>query len=100
MRSAIQPDVIIIIERLVLDGFDLSAQDAQVLKQAVEAGLVELLTANGLPQAWQSGGAVSSLHSYTPAAGSNPPSRPEPSPQSLGEQIAQGVYSSLGSRDE
>jgi hypothetical protein len=100
MRAALQPDVIITIERLVLDGFDLSAHDAQSLKQAVEAGLVELLTAEGLPQAWQSGGAVPSLYANAPATGLNPPSRPLPAPQSLGDQIARGVYSSLGVRDE
>ncbi len=99
MRVAIQPDVIITIERLVLDGFDLSAHDAQALKQAVEAGLVGLLMADGMPQAWQSGGAVPSLHANTPATGVKPAS-PLPDPQSLGDQIARGVYSSLGGRDE
>jgi hypothetical protein len=81
------------IERLILDGLSLERSKGPHVQAAVEAELARLLTANGLGEQFQSGGAVPSVR----AAGiqlENGSSSIE-----TGQQIAQSVYGSLGANN-
>ncbi|HEX9018576.1 MAG TPA: hypothetical protein VF806_05295 [Anaerolineaceae bacterium] len=84
------PDIRLSIERLVLDGLDLSPGDAGLVQAAFEAELTRLLCEGGLPAAWQGGAAVPAL----PAAAVTV--SPNPGPAGIGQQAAQSVYGSFG----
>jgi hypothetical protein len=78
------------IERLILDGLPLERSQGPHVQAVVEAELARLLTANGLGEQFQSGGAVPSVR----AAGIQLESGS--SSIELGQQIAQSVYGGLG----
>lgn len=82
------------IERLVLEGFSLSAQEQQLLETAVSAELTRLLATSGLGERWMSGTAVSAIQ-----AGTIQLTTPK-NPTQLGGQIAQAVYRELGQGSE
>jgi hypothetical protein len=78
------------IERLVVDGFGLQRADGRAVKSAVQAELGRLLTANGLRQELQQGGAVPQVKADPLQIGA------KPSPRQLGTQIARSVYGGIG----
>lgn len=78
------------IERLVLEGVELSPHQRPLLQAAVEAELARLLTAHDLAASLQSDGSLARLPGTAiqlthPAV-----------PDHLGRQIAQAIYASLG----
>ena len=78
------------IDRLVLDGLPIEHQDGPLVKAAVEAELVRLLTANGLANSLRAGVAM--------------PSVPAPdiqmsrdrNPTRLGQEIGRAIYGGIG----
>lgn len=78
------------IERLVLDGIQLSPAQRPLLQAAVEAELTRLLSNGGLNNALQLGGALYSVRT-TGIQLAN-----DGSPAFLGEQIAGAVYGGIG----
>ena len=84
------PELKLHIERLVLDGLPLKPGEERLVQAALEAELTRLLVEGGLAETWQAGGAVPSL----PAASAQ--ISPHASPTTIGRQVAQSVYSSLG----
>jgi hypothetical protein len=79
------------IERLVLEGLPVTGSQGARVQAAVEAELARLLAERGLAASLQAGGAVPRLPggALTLTLGG--------SPAQLGAQIAQSVYSGLGS---
>jgi hypothetical protein len=78
------------IERLILEGVDLSPRQRRQLQAAVEAELSRLLSENGLPPSLQNGGTIPKLPaSLNVTQNSNP--------TQMGEQIAQSIYGGLNS---
>lgn len=84
-----KPDIMLHIDRLVLDGLALQPVEAARLRAALESELSRLLSAGGLGSAWQSGGAVPELHAAAVEAGTLDPIL-------LGKQIARSLYAGLG----
>ena len=78
------------IERLILDGLPLEKRQGPLVQVAVERELTRLLTANGLAQEWQAGGAVPSM-SVSDFRLAN-----ENHPNQIGQQIAWSVYGGMG----
>ena len=79
------------IERVVLDGLDLSQAEAQNLHASLEAELTQLL-AGGLAPRLLSGGAYPSLAVRGLESGKHPPTQAS----TLGSQVAQAVYGGIG----
>ncbi|MBD2102589.1 hypothetical protein [Leptolyngbya sp. FACHB-261] len=80
------------IDRLILNGIDLSPSQRRRLQVAIEGELAHLLTVQGLPADWQAGGTIANLPAnltVTPAQAS------AQDPSSLGQQIAQSIYTGL-----
>ncbi len=75
------------IEQLILDGFDLSRRERDMVETAVVTELTHLLTSEGLPSSWHS---EASLSGQAIQLTVNTP------PNQLGQQIAHTVYKSLG----
>lgn len=82
------------IDRLVLEGFSLSAQERQLLETAVSAELTRLLAVNGLGEQWMTGTAVSAIRASSIQLTN------QNTPVQLGSQIAQAVYRELGQGSE
>jgi hypothetical protein len=83
-------DVVLHIDRLVLDGITLAHGDSRVLRAVVEAELARLLAARAVAPSLLQGGAVPRVMA---------PSITLPSsarPAVLGQQIAGAVYRGLG----
>lgn len=78
------------IDRLMLEGFQLSGSQGAGVKAAVEAELSRLIKANGVSQEFQRGQVVQRVR-----AGSFQPAR-NSTPRALGTQIAQSVYGGIG----
>ena len=78
------------IERLVLDGINLSYRERQQLRAGLEAELGRLLAEGGLSTRLLDGGALRSVPAgaieWTPGR----------DPEALGKQIAQSVYEGMG----
>ena len=74
------------IEKLVVEGMSISPSQGRMLQAAVEAEMSRLLSAEGLPDNWQGGGAVSRVPSGTIQLTS------ESNTTQMGQQIAQAVY--------
>ena len=74
------------IERLVLDGIDLSPQERSQLDVALRAELTRLIAAEGINPSLQQGGA------YNRLAAGNVQFSPGQSPDVMGQHIAQSVY--------
>jgi hypothetical protein len=83
------PDIHLHIERLILDGLPLERSQGPHVQAAVEAELTRLLTASGLGEQFQSGGAVPSVRAPEMQVTNNGSTQ-------IGQQIAQSVYSSIG----
>ncbi len=83
-------NIVVHIERLVLDGLSIGPGQGARVQAAVESELSRLLTEGGLASGLQSGGAFANVraNSITPATGVHP--------TRLGQQIAQSVYSGIG----
>src|SRR5215510_5956149 len=93
VRSARAGSVSLHIERLVLDGLDISTGEAGVVQVAVEAELARLIGSDGvdqaLDQALVGGGAIPFLR------GDALQMRTDAGPSQLGSQIARAVYGGL-----
>jgi hypothetical protein len=82
------------IERLILDGLLVEANQGALVTAMVEAELTRLLEAQGLSVALQAGGAVPSLRAAAiELNGLNHPGQ-------IGSQIAQAVYAGIGNPGE
>jgi hypothetical protein len=78
------------IDRLVLDGLNVSPGQGELVKASVEAELTRLLMDGGLGVGLHSGGAVPSIRTDTiEFAGKDNPLR-------QGEKIARSIYSGIG----
>jgi hypothetical protein len=82
----------VLIERVVLDGFQLSAADVRRVKAELQRELSRLLASPGGTNGWQTGGAVATL-----TGGEFDPPHDVTPPQ-LGERIAQSVHVGIGTR--
>jgi len=80
-------NAILTIERLILDGLPVKANDAAVVQAAVEAELSHLLSEKGLDQI--SGGAVPHLSRVAIQL------NPDNEPRHWGRQIAAAVFANL-----
>lgn len=76
------------IDRLVLDGFNLSQRERQQLQTSIETELGRLLSERGLHGGLTQGMAVPKLATAPVQMGS--------SPTQLGQQIAASVYGGIG----
>jgi hypothetical protein len=83
------PNVILHIERLILDGLPLKPGEERLVQAAFETELTRLIAAGGLGEGWQSGGAVPWLPTAPVEVGA------KPSPAGIGRQAAQSVYGSF-----
>ncbi len=81
-------EILVQIDRLVLEGVTLPPGGRDTLGMAVETELTRLLAEGGLAEAWQAGAAMPRL-----AAG---PVSLTGSPADLGVGIARAVYGGLG----
>ncbi|MDR3415532.1 MAG: hypothetical protein P4L83_05025 [Nevskia sp.] len=77
------------IERLVVDGLELSSAEARRLRRSVERELARLLTDGGLAQSLARGAAVPRLQAPAIAL------PPRATPEATGGRIAAAVHSSL-----
>lgn len=77
------------IDRLILDGIDLTPSQRAHLQSTISAELTQLFIVQGLPSQWENGGAIASL----------PSGKLEVSqgidPSQMGQQIAQQIYERL-----
>ncbi|MFO0699071.1 MAG: hypothetical protein U0236_07565 [Nitrospira sp.] len=78
------------IERLVLDGLDLTPEQRPILQAAVETELTRLLASGGVRESLRRGGAFSRANTADLQL------RNDRSPTRLGEQIAEAVYGGIG----
>lgn len=77
------------IERIVLEGLTVAADQGAAVQAAIEAELTSLLAENGLASSLMSGGATPRI-----AAGEIQVSG-ESGPRQLGQQIARAVYGGI-----
>ena len=85
-----RPSIHLHIERLILDGLPIERAQGPHVQAAVEAELTRLLTENGLGAISATGGAVPSVRASAIQLTSGS------SPAQVGIQIAQSVYSGIG----
>jgi hypothetical protein len=84
------PNIIVTIDRFILDGLDLPYHQRPQLQAAVEAELTRLLVAEGLAPGLITGGALARVPAGAiQLTGDNDPTH-------LGQQIAQAVYGGIG----
>ncbi|WP_413173208.1 hypothetical protein [Anabaena azotica] len=76
------------IDRLILEGVDLSPRQRRQLQAAVETELSRLMTVNGVPARLQNGGNIPKLPASLNITNNSQPSL-------MGEQIAQSIYTGL-----
>jgi len=83
-------NVNVYIERLILEGVEVSSLDRPALQAAVESELTRLLVEGGLHPDLTAGGARASMRggAFQPPAGGKP--------DHLGQQIARAVYGGIG----
>jgi len=79
----------ILIDRIVLDGENLSPSQRRCLQTDIETELAHLLTANGIPERLKYGGTVSNLSVHVDDVPSGMHS------VKLGQNIAHSIYSEL-----
>jgi len=83
-------NIVVHIERLILDGVPIGPGQGALVQAAVESELSRLLTEGGLASNLQSGGAFASVRANSiPLAAGDRPTR-------FGQQIAQAVYGGIG----
>lgn len=85
-------NVTIQIDRLILEGINLTPAQTPLLQAAVESELARLVAAGGLASSLRTGGAMA----YVPAALLQLAGDNQHDPTALGQQIAQSVYGGLG----
>ena len=78
------------IERLILEGIDVSHRERPFLQAAVEGELARLLEADGAGTGLMAGGAVRSI------SGGDIQLTGRNDPTDLGQQIARSVYGGIG----
>lgn len=83
-------NIVLHIERLILDGLAIEAGQQADIQTGVEAELTRLLVANGVRTDLQSGGAIPSLRGATINVTN------ETNAMHLGSQIAQSVHGGIG----
>lgn len=83
-------NIVLHIERVILDGVSLAPHERPLLQAALEAELGRLLAEGGLGNAFQTGGAVPRLAGGTVEHGA------DRTPANLGESVARAVYAGLG----
>jgi hypothetical protein len=83
-------DIHLHIERLILDGIEITPEHHSVLKAAVTAELTHLLVDGGLQPGLAAGGAVRSV----PTVGISQPK--DGHPKQFGQAIARSVYRGIG----
>ena len=76
------------IEKLILEGVDLSPRQRRQLQAAVEAELSRLCTENGLPPSLQNSGTIPKMPANLNITNNS-------NPNQMGEQIAQSIYGGL-----
>ncbi|MFH7026535.1 MAG: hypothetical protein ACHBN1_14275 [Heteroscytonema crispum UTEX LB 1556] len=76
------------IEKLILEGIELSPRQRRQLQAAVEVELSRLCTENGLPSSLQNGGTIPKLPANLNITNNSNPSQ-------MGEQIAQSIYGEI-----
>ena len=91
MRRTAGPDIHLYIDRLILDGLPVDRLHAPQVQMAIEAELTRLFTGQGLGS-FVASGAVPSV----PANGIQ--FTASTTPKQMGTQIAQSVYSGIGSK--
>jgi hypothetical protein len=84
--------IVVHIERLVLDGLPITGRDAAVLGEAVRQELAQLLAAGGIAPALQAGGAVASVPVQSVG-------RPYGSPVDTGARVASAAYRGFGATE-
>lgn len=82
------------IDRLVLEGLPLENRHGPQLREAIERELSQLLSTHGLAPNLQREQSIRRLQ--TPAIQLSH----SPQPQSLGQQIAQSIYSGIGGQHD
>lgn len=82
------------IDRLVLEGLPLESRHGPHLRQAIESELHRLLQAQGLSADLQTRQSLRRVQAPTIQLGGSE------QPQSLGQQIAQSIYSGIGGRHD
>lgn len=83
-------DIVLRIDRLVLEGVDLSASGSRVLRASVEAELTRLLSKGAIAPALMTGATASTL--VAPSVRLQPGAQPA----AIGRQIAGAVYRGIG----
>ena len=78
------------IDRLILEGIEISPSQRALLQVSVENELGRLLTTNGIPEHWQEGGNIPRL-STSISVKSNM------NPRQMGQGIAQSIYQDMKS---
>jgi hypothetical protein len=87
-----RPDIHLYIDRLVLDGFNLSLREHQQLQTSIETELRRLLSERGLHTGLAQGISVPGV-SVAPI---RLDAKTSTQPQQLGQQIAASVYGGIG----
>jgi hypothetical protein len=80
------------IERLILDGLPLERRQGPLVRAAIEAELLRLLTVHGLAPELRAGGAMPSVRARTIQHSS------ASEPTLLGREIASAVFGGIGAR--
>jgi hypothetical protein len=83
-------NIVLHIERLVLDGLPITRQQAPRIQAAIEIELTRLLSEDGLAGSLQSGGALPSVRANAIQIAF------DHSPTNIGNQIAHSIYGGIG----
>lgn len=76
------------IDRIILEGVDLSLRQRRQLQAAIETELSRLMTVNGIPGNLQNGGKIPKLLASLNITNNSQPTL-------MGEQIAQSIYTGM-----
>ncbi|MEA5513590.1 hypothetical protein [Nodularia sp. UHCC 0506] len=76
------------IDRIILEGVDLSLRQRRQLQAAIETELSRLMTVNGVPQSLQNGGNIPKLPASLNITNNFQPTL-------MGAQIAQSIYTGM-----
>lgn len=82
-------NIVVHIERLILDGFAVDELEPEQIQFALQQELTRLLTEGGMANELAAGGAFASRQT-------EPIAKPAPQAPAFGAQIAESLYSALG----